>query len=226
MIRPGLPTLLALLVASSGTSLAEEPPPPDLLRGPEVDRGAKESNLGMLENGVSQRAIRRVTVPVKRWFLECASLDLTPAQAAEIAALKAAFNQRSEAYLDLHKPRLKALRRQIKAHEALASKASPSPEYQALVAERALLLADAPQVTTLQQVVWSHLTPKQQDALRVLLEEVRKEIRRDRAIEQLKEQATPLPQGMQEGMQEGMPATQPGESGRPGRLPASLQGFD
>ena len=142
------------------------------------------------------------------------------------AELRAAFNQRSEAYLDRHEPRLKALRRQIKAHEAAAAKASASPEYLALVAERALLVADAPQVTRLQQAVWSRLTPRQQDALRALLEEVRKKIRRERAIERLKEQATPMPGGMQDGMQDGMESIESTPPGQPGRLPSSLQGFD
>ncbi|MDG2029430.1 MAG: hypothetical protein P8J45_00355 [Phycisphaerales bacterium] len=226
----GLPILLALLVLPIQSSLASDPPPADLLRGPDVGRVAKDSNLGMLDNGVFLRSIRRTAVAPKRWFLECESLALTPGQLEQITALKATFNQRSQAYLDQHQPRIKALRKRLKAMEtAAAAGEEQPPEYLELLAERARLVDAAPQVTVLQQAVWSLLKPLQQDNLRSRLEAVREAIRREQAIERLKEQARPLPEAMQGEMQGEMqgpsPAVDP-PAGQPGRLPASLDGFD
>ena len=227
MKRSGLPILLALLVLPVQSLLASDPPPADLLRGPDVGRVAKESNLGMLDNGVFLRSIRRTSVAPKRWFLECESLALTPGQLERISTLRGAFNQRSQAYLDQHQPRLKALRKRLKAMEtAAAAGEEQPPEYLELQAERARLVAAAPQVTVLQQAVWSLLEPLQQDELRSRLEVVREAIRREQAIERLKEQAKPLPEAMQGEMQGPSSANDPPPAGQPGRLPASLDGFD
>lgn len=226
MNRPGLSILLGLLVLPVGSPVVADPPSVDLLRGPDVDRAAKESNLGMLENGVFLRSLRRTAVAPKRWFIEYESLSLTPGQLERISALKATFNLRSQAYLDRYQPRIKELRKRIKGLEASTKGGDRSLEHQELLVERARLLADAPQVTELQQSAWSLLTPDQQDSLRSRLEVVRDEIRRQQAIERLKEQSTPFPEGMQEGMQEGMSSVDPAPPGQPGRLPSSLEGFD
>lgn len=222
------PTILLLTLTGLGSfpAAASDPPPADLLKGPQVDREARESNLGMLENGAMQRAIRRTAVPARRWFAECDALELRPEQAERIAELKAEFNVRSQAYLDLHGERLKTLRDQIRRHDSGRETAEPAV-HQARLAERARLQADAPQVGVLQQAVWRLLEADQQDALRGRLETVRKEIRRRQAIERLKEQGGVTDVPVDGSMESMMPAPMsPGRPGEPGRLPGSLDEFD
>ena len=233
MIRIGSLILGCVVSWGIGSPLEaqEGRPPVDLLRGPDVDRGARESNLGMLENGAMQRAIRRTSVPTKRWFSECDALELTPAQRKRIRELGTAFKKRSDAYLAEHGDRLRTLRRLIRAHEN-GRRSDEAPErHQERLLERDQLQAGQPQVTTLQQTVWNLLTLEQQEAFRTRLASVREEIRRRQAIERLKEQGgvSPVPmQGEDNAMApEGMGGSPlPERPDAPERRPGSLEGFD
>lgn len=163
MITPtGLAVLTTLILAQAGR--------PPLLAGPKVT--AQAATEGDSAFNASARP-RPVVIGPQRWLRLLRQVDLDAGQRAAIREIVAEFRQATGAFRDEHGERLKTLRQEAKAARE-AGRVLPEDRQREL---RRLREKQPERVDCLGRI-WAVLDASQQQRMRELLTEARKDARR------------------------------------------------